>query len=359
VLFRAELDQYLASGISQFELDQPGLRGMLTTYRDGRWLLMFADDEERDEAALCAMVRRAIGRDDVDFELLTTGRWELGAFIADRFSEGRVFLAGDAAHTLPPARGGYGANTGIEDAFNIAWKLEAVVAGASTPALLASYDAERRPIAWLRHAQIFARQDYAAVATEEEKRVAIIEDDAMELGQLYRSHAVLGAGEDLPAAQRPEQWAGQPGTRAPHLWLSLGAEQRSTLDLLQRTWVLVSADARWSAAVSAASARAGIAMRCLLVGNAADTAAWSVSPPQGDAQPNTATDIETFCSEFRTAFGLGPTGASLVRPDGHVAWRAVALPSDPVGALTDALSAVASARRRAVVELLGVVAETE
>ena len=108
------------------------LKGMLTTYRDGRWLLMFSDDEERDDATVRAKVVQAIGRSDLDIELITTGRWELSALIADRFSSGRVFLAGDAAHTLPPARGGYGANTGIEDAFNLAWKLAAVVSGGST-----------------------------------------------------------------------------------------------------------------------------------------------------------------------------------------------------------------------------------
>ena len=168
VLFRASLDEYLASGISQFELDQPGLKGMLTTYRDGRWLLMFSDDEERDEATLRAKVVQAVGRPDLEFELITTGRWVLSALIADRFSSGRVFLVGDAAHTLPPARGGYGANTGIEDSFNLAWKLAAVLSGASSPELLDTYDAERRPIAWLRHDQIFARRDYARWATAEE-----------------------------------------------------------------------------------------------------------------------------------------------------------------------------------------------
>src|SRR6202035_809642 len=109
---------------------------------DGRWLLMFSDDEERDEATLRAQVMRAIGRSDLPVEIITTGRWVLGALIAERFSSGRVFLAGDAAHTLPPARGGYGANTGIEDSFNLAWKLASVVTGVSTPRLLDTYDAE-------------------------------------------------------------------------------------------------------------------------------------------------------------------------------------------------------------------------
>lgn len=415
VLFRAPLDQYLEAGISQFELDQPGLKGMLTTYRDGRWLLMVADDEERDEAALRKMVIQAVGRSDLPIEIVTTGRWVLSALIAESFSSGRVFLAGDAAHTLPPARGGYGANTGIEDAFNLAWKLASVTSGASTPALLETYDAERRPIAWLRHDQIFARQDYASVATEDEKQVAVIEDAAMELGQVYRSRAVLGAGDHLPPAMRPEQWAGQPGTRAPHLWVSTHGTNVSTLDLLQRDWRLLTDDERWCAAAAAAGERIGVSVECLRIGGTPGSGGTAVAPPlPGPATLTLDTPIErivatpagkaaldahipaltphpryetfksmtlrqlqplsqglitdqdlartevdlaavpsdshpidpaSFRSDFRSAFGIGPAGASLVRPDGYVAWRSCDLPADPAGALTDALRQVASAAR--------------
>lgn len=413
VLFRAPLDAYLEAGISQFELDQPGLKGMLTTYRDGRWLLMFSDDEERDDATLRAKVIQAIGRSDLEVELITTGRWVLSALITDRFSSGRVFIAGDAAHTLPPARGGYGANTGIEDAFNLAWKLAAVVSGASTPDLLDTYDAERRPIAWLRHDQIFARRDYEKWATDDEKKVAVIEDDAMELGQLYRSKAVLGAGVELPPALRPEQWAGQPGTRAQHLWVSTGGEQLSTLDLMQRDWVLVTEDERWCDAAARASKQLGIKVECLHVGGATGDSGTLVSPPtvgapkltldtpieQIVAEPDgkaaldanlpavarhegyatfksmslrqlqplsrgritdrelvkteaalaivrcqaTPNDAEAFRRAFRIAFGIGAEGASLVRPDGYVAWRSIDLPTDPVAAVTAALTEAAHA----------------
>jgi len=328
VMFHADLDEYLGSGISQFELDQPGLKGMLTTYRDGRWLLMTADDKALDEDAPRAMVIRAIGRSDLDIEIITTGRWVLSALIADRFSSGRVFIAGDAAHTLPPARGGYGANTGIEDACNLAWKLSSVLSGASTPRLLDTYDAERRPIAWLRHDQIFARQDYAQVATDQEKTVAVIEDDAMELGQLYRSEAVLGAGDELPPALRPEQWAGQPGTRAPHLWADKDGQRVSTLDLLQTGWVLLAEDDRWRAAADDAGAALGIDPLCLRVG-----------------VDLTSEDPGSFRRAFRTAFGVGPTGASLIRPDGYVAWRSTGMSADPAAAVTNALSLAASAAR--------------
>jgi putative polyketide hydroxylase len=358
VLFRASLDKYLESGISQFELDQAGLKGMLTTYRDGRWLLMFSDDQERDEATLREMVVRAIGRSDLDIEIVTTGRWVLSALIADRFSSGRVFIAGDAAHTLPPARGGYGANTGIEDSFNLAWKLASVVTGVSTPRLLDTYDAERRPIAWLRHNQIFARQDYAAMATDDEKKVAIIEDAAMELGQLYRSTAVLGAGDELPPALRPDQWAGQPGTRAAHLWVSKNNEQFSTLDFLQREWVLLTEDERWETAATEASKHLKFTLQTLRVGSdltvpvgaklTTDTPIERiVAELAGNAVPP---DPEVFRREFRTAFGIGATGASLVRPDGYVAWRSPDWPADPAAAVSDALARVSCVGRRTLPE---------
>jgi putative polyketide hydroxylase len=335
VLFRAPLEEYLRAGVTQFQIEQPGFSAFLTTYGDGRWVLIFSDDEERDEATLRAMVERAIGRSDLEVELITTGRWEMSALIADRFASGRVFLAGDAAHTLPPNRGGYGANTGIEDAHNLAWKLAAVLSGTSKPELLDTYDAERRPIAWLRHQQIFARADYKAHAAGTAKDVPIIDDAAMELGQLYRSTSVLEAGPDLAPARRPDQWAGQPGTRAPHLWLLRGEERLSTLDLFQRGWVLLAENERWKSVAAEVSARLGIELESVTIG--AD-----VAPSDPDA--------------FRKAFGLDAGGASLIRPDGYVAWRsrrdalenersrqdATGMPADPVRVLTEALSIVSA-----------------
>nr|WP_219726839.1 FAD-dependent monooxygenase [Janthinobacterium sp. AD80] len=157
VLFRcAEADTFLERGIRQFDIDQPGFQGFLGTYSDGRWFLMFEEQSDSTEEQLRALVRQALGK-DMAFELITTGRWELAGLIADRFSEGRIFLAGDSAHQLPPTRGGYGANTGIDDAYNLAWKLQRVLRRQARPALLDTYTDERRPIAWLRHQQTFAR----------------------------------------------------------------------------------------------------------------------------------------------------------------------------------------------------------
>ena len=292
VLFTAPLDEYLAKGIAQFQIERPGFRAFLTTYHDGRWVLFFDDDREHTEAELRAKILSAIGREDVPVEIVTTGRWELGALIAERFADGRIFLAGDAAHTLPPSRGGFGANTGIEDAHNLAWKLAAVLDGTADARLLDSYDAERRPIAWLRHDQIFARQDYKADAAGH-GATTIYSDIALELGQLYRSGAVIGADDTLPPAATPDEWRGQPGTRFPHAWLSA---QLSTLDLLQRGWVVLSDDDRWGPQTVHIDAR------------------------------------------VREMLGLTPSGAVLVRPDGYIAWRSQSLASDPAAAVAAAIA---------------------
>jgi putative polyketide hydroxylase len=311
ILFRAPIDHYLERGIVQFEIEQPTLTAFLTTYSDGRWVLMLSDDVERGPDEQRDIVRQATGIPDLAVELLTTGRWELAALIADRFDAGRVFLAGDAAHQLPPNRGGYGANTGIEDAHNLAWKLAAVLRGESGRTLLDTYDAERRPIAWLRHDQIFARADYKAHLNGPAGEVAVIDDIAMELGQLYRSSAVIDAGDNLPPAQRPEWWAGQPGTRAPHL--ALRGDAASTLDLFGQGWLLLADDDSWGAAAQ------GLLPLVRL------TASNVLGP-----------------MTFRQAYGLEPGGASLVRPDGYIAARWVTMPADPAAELAAALRQVAA-----------------
>jgi 2-polyprenyl-6-methoxyphenol hydroxylase-like FAD-dependent oxidoreductase len=320
ILFRAPLEEYLEKGVVQFEIHQPGFPAFLTTYADGRWVLMLGDDRELSEEQQRDAIRRAIGRDDLPIELITTGRWELAALIADRFSRGRVFLVGDAAHQLPPNRGGYGANTGIEDVHNLAWKLAAVLAGTARPDLLATYDAERRPIAELRHDQIFARADYKAHIEGQSSDMPIIDDVAMELGQLYRSAALPGVGADLAPARRPDQWLGQPGTRAPHLPVRIDGVEGSPLDLFQRGWVLLAEDRDWGDAAAAAARALGVDVRFVLIGQEVTT-----------DRPGS----------FGSAYGLEPDGASLIRPDGYVAWRSVSAPQDRPSALIDALTAAA------------------
>lgn len=315
VLFRAPLDEYLASGIAQFEIDQPGLKAFLASFNDGRWALMFHDDQERDQDALRTAINAATGRPDLPVEIITTGRWDLSAGIAERFSLRRVFLAGDAAHTLPPSRGGYGANTGIADAHNIAWKLASVRSGRSQPALLESYTDERQPVAWRRHQQIFARPDYKQRAAGYVADDTIIDDDAMEFGQIYKSSIIAGDDAGFPPALRPDQWAGQPGTRAPHFWVQYDGARVSTLDLFQPDWVLLAGGEGWRGALSSAAEALNTPARCLVLG----------------------VDVCSDEADLAVAFGISPQGASLVRPDGYIAWRSHDLPDEAESVLTAAL----------------------
>ncbi|WP_020498079.1 FAD-dependent monooxygenase [Sciscionella marina] len=316
VLFRADLNEYLRQGFCQFVIDQPEFGGFVTTYGDGRWLL-FHGQQETDPAVLEGLVRRAIGRTDLAIEVVTTGVFDVRAEIAQRYREGRVLLTGDAAHTLPPNRGGYSANTGIEDAHNLAYKLAAVLGGQARPELLDTYEAERRPVAGLCHDQIFARMD----AEDGASPTPIIDDAAMAFGYLYRSAAIHGAGEELPAARRPEDWAGQPGTRAPHLWLG---PHESTLDLYQVGWVLLAEGEAWAEAVRSAEKRLGVPVELV-----------SLTGPEF---------AEQLREEIRRGYGIEDGGACLVRPDGYIAWRAVRAPGDPVVALFEALASVSFAK---------------
>ncbi len=300
VLFNcAEAEPYLAKGVQQFEIEQQDFKAFLTHYPDGRWVLMFSDDEERTEEELRLAIHRALGR-DMDVEIITTGRWEMAGRIAERYSDGRVFLAGDAAHQLPPTRGGFGANTGIDDVYNLAWKLQMVLAGQAKPSLLDTYSAERQPIGWLRHQQTFSRPDYRRWAADALANEPIYGAEAMELGQRVCSAAVIGADADLPPAAHPDAWAGQPGTRVPHVWIDRRGERISTIDLFTEKLTLISADARWIKAAKNAARSAGVEIATVQVG-------IDVRFPDDRA--------------FAAALGVAESGASLVRPDAIVAWR--------------------------------------
>lgn len=324
VLFRAKLNDYM-KGYQQFAIRQPGLEAFLTTYGDDRWVLMFTDDVERAEEEQRAAIRKAVGIADMEFEVITTGRWELKANIADTFQVGRVFIAGDAAHTLPPTRGGYGANTGIHDVHNLAWKLAAVLKGTCRLEILETYTTERRPVAWLRHQQTFARPDYAQYRQPSDDQTDIYDDSAIELGQIYMSDIIIDDEADSalePLARPPDQWKGRPGTRAPHTILTTSnGEEVSSLNLFGRDWVLVAGDDRWINESATATAGSKLAIKCIIMNGTSGYV-----------------DDGAFCS----ALGLENSGASLVRPDGHVAWRSKAWSENSTSSLRKYIATMAA-----------------
>jgi 2-polyprenyl-6-methoxyphenol hydroxylase-like FAD-dependent oxidoreductase len=244
-----------------------------------------------------ALLRAAIGA-DIPMEVVDVAHWRAEANCAERFRDGRVFLAGDAAHVVPP-NGGYGGNTGVQDAHNLAWKLAAVIRGEAGPALLDSYDAERRPLCELTVRQAYNRYATRVVPERGSEGVdPFVADIELEIGGVMRSEAVIADSDadDGALHMDPAQTRGRPGTRAPHVRLSDGS---STLDLFGRDFVLLH----------------GV--------DAAATAGLSVCQ-----LPDEALD----------AYGIDAAGAVLVRPDGIVAWRSRG--AFPEGSVAAALGAV-------------------
>jgi 2-polyprenyl-6-methoxyphenol hydroxylase-like FAD-dependent oxidoreductase len=263
---------------------------------------------DTSEARMIELVRAGAGVPDLAVRIDGIARWRATSDVARRFSDGRVFLVGDSAHLMPP-NGGFGGNTGIHDAHNLAWKLAAVLKDEAGPALLESYDAERRPVSKFTVEQAYARYVTRTAtylgATDFEP---VADDFNIELGFLYRSPAILSEPGEAKVHDDPHVTHGRPGSRAPHLWIRHRGEDMSTLDLFGGGFVLIAGPQ-------------GVAWR--------------------EATHGLPVELCTLTApSLRAAYGIGPTGASLVRPDGFVAWRATEAPADPRGALARVLAAV-------------------
>ncbi|MHA6668923.1 FAD-dependent monooxygenase [Homoserinimonas sp. A447] len=274
-------------------------------------------------------VRTALGcADDTPVDIESVQRWEASATSAERYSDGRVFLAGDAAHTMPPT-GGWGGNTGVADAHNLAWKLAMVLNGHADPSLLDSYDAERRPAGLMTMEQAYAiyAGRYAERATDDTKPLATPRAaEAVELGSVYRSSAVIdpSGGPVDPdresATVHPREPLTEVGARAPHLTLRQGGADVPIHDLFTDSFVLLAASAgqAWSDAAAAVQTKSSVPLRSYRVGDGADLLA----------------EADTF----ELAYGLSPSGAVIVRPDGVVAWRSQGEGTNPEQQLEKAMA---------------------
>jgi 2-polyprenyl-6-methoxyphenol hydroxylase-like FAD-dependent oxidoreductase len=277
-------------------------------------------------AERCAeYVRTALGcGPDTPIEIDSVQPWHAEAGWAQRFVDGRIFLAGDAAHVMPPT-GGFGGNTGIADAHNLAWKLAAVLDGSAEPDLLATYDAERRPAAELTVEQAYTRYVLRVDSTLPQDHLAPPLDDAsIELGSVYRSAAVVsGAGEEAEQPlDDPRTPSGRLGTRLPHVPVTWNGSPASLHDVTGQGFVLLGGPhaEQWLAAADSAATGLGVDLRPYQVG------------PDGELVAEEGT--------FSRACGAGPDGAVLIRPDGVLAWSAAGRVDDPAGALGAALARV-------------------
>jgi 2-polyprenyl-6-methoxyphenol hydroxylase-like FAD-dependent oxidoreductase len=299
IYFRADVKPLLGNrNLSVVYVNHPSLLGFFrfSITGDSGFLAVFATispDGTRDSQVgdhvsterCIGWVRTALGcAPDHPVAIENVQRWSASAATAETFSSGRIFLAGDSAHVMPPT-GGFGGNTGVGDARNLAWRLALVTKTLAGPGLLASYDEERRPIAALTVEQAYTRYVLRVdPLLPRDDLQPPLDDASIELGAVYRSGAVLAESEVATPLTDPRGRSWAPGTRVPHVPLPSG---RSTLDVAGHGFALLTAEDEdgWR--------------------NEADRVQQALGVPitvQTVAEPNLA-------------------GTVLVRPDGVIAWR--------------------------------------
>ncbi|MFF0160681.1 FAD-dependent oxidoreductase [Streptomyces sp. NPDC005263] len=286
--------------------------------------------EEFTDQRCADHIRRAVGDADLDVEITGKARWHAAQRVARSYRSGRVLLAGDSAHEMSPT-GAFGSNTGIQDAHNLAWKLAAVLDGWAGEGLLDTYDAERRPVAEATTARAAARSAEhshpgfapppAAGGGGPQRGILNVA-----LGYRYPNGAVVGT--DPAAAVVPEKLAltGEPGSRAPHLWVRHRGERISTLDLYERSLVLLSDAGEpngWHESAIRLAKQMSVPLTSYRVGAGAD-----VEPATEDG------------ADWLERHGISPGGAVLVRPDGFVAWRSPGAVPDAESTLRQVLTTV-------------------
>lgn len=269
-----------------------------------------------------ALIRKATGI-DLPYEILSADQWTASRLLATHYRDRRVFLAGDASHMHPPF-GGFGMNMGVGDAVDLGWKLAAVLQGWGGPALLDSYERERRPVHVHVMGEATANHNLMSNALLEEG----IEEDspagdairqhagqriqAGKLSEFYTLGTILGdCYADSPIVDRsgyarPDDAArdflnyvpcSEPGYRAPHLWLHDGS---SLFDHFGQGFTL------------------------LVAGEGADDA---VAAAEADAMAQNV-PLKVIRPEARAVGQWYPKALTLIRPDQHVAWRGDAWSAD-------------------------------
>jgi 2-polyprenyl-6-methoxyphenol hydroxylase-like FAD-dependent oxidoreductase len=323
-----------------FRLEKTGLGGFLVVFTVGDIndpaARRAADDITTEKAA--QLVRDAVGEPDMDVKVEDVAKWVAACRAATSFGKGRVFIAGDAAHTMTPT-GGFGGNTGIQDAHNIAWKLAYVTRGLAGPRLVETYDTERQPAGLQAIEQAYNRyvtRSDPDLGTEGMKKA--IPDPHVEFNR-YRSAAVIfdpNGVEDGAIDIDPRRSHALPGTRAPHIVLRRGGEKISSLDLYSGKFVLMAGDAGqdWLVASHRASAETGVEIESHVVAKPGSDAPLTDLPPHRDKIS------ALFTAPFPQAYGIEPSGAVLVRPDGYVAWRQQSGSIDAAQSLAHALTQV-------------------
>ncbi len=295
---------------------------------NNRWLCQIGYDprehapEDFDRETAADWIRRSVGDDSLEVDVIDVIPWVMSSTVAEHLRVGSCFLIGDAAHQLPPS-GGFGMNTAVQDAHNLAWKLAYVARGWASDSLLDSYHDERAPIARYnadrslentrnvgRIRRIAEGGGNADMTAEEAVAASGRYGNwlGMDIGLSYGDGCLLADGTEPPVLSDPVsdyRPTGRPGHRAPHVPLAIDGKVVSTLDLFDQQFTL-------------------------LLGSSTDQA---VAPRPDLAVLRLGRDAIDIEGRFETSYGISSTGAVLVRPDGHVAWRSPDAADVSAGAL--------------------------
>ena len=308
IYFEADLSEFIqGDGVGFSMVLHPEVLGALIPVDNARrWIYHVSYDPLKGERLEDFTIERckqiiqiAIGSTNVESEIVSVLPWEATESTATKFQDNRVFLVGDSAHIMPPT-GGFGSNTGIQDAHNLAWKLAAVIKGKAKPKLLETYHEERYPVSKLT-------TDYASsllfrAANREEGSLNNMDGLAVTVGYQYCSEAII---DDSVTPHRMDsvELNGRPGTRAPHFIGMYEEKEVSVLDLLGNDFVLLTGaeNDSWAESAHTVSAKLGVNIKVYRVGLSGDFI----------AQENV----------FSELYGLGDGGAVLIRPDGFIGWR--------------------------------------
>ena len=341
ILFIADLKPLVdRREFSLCSIERSEVSGLFTSINNSdRWVFHLSYDPSKGEKASdftrekCSeLLRLAIGLPDIDIDVKSILPWEPSERVVERMQHGRIFLAGDAAHQMPPWAG-LGANSGIADAYNLAWKLAAVLKGRANQELLETYDVERLPIARIAaEASANAADERGIILTTKNyKFFAALYSRARYLpgyGFTYTSKAICNEDTSPLGGLTWRPWTlsslwltmdGRPGSRAPHAWVEHQGKRISTLDLLGKTFVLLAGadSAPWLKAAESVSSTLGVEIAVYCAGSEGN-----LGTPEGG---------------YEATFGISSHGAVLVRPDDFVAWRQRRQPSNYVVELESAM----------------------
>jgi 2,4-dichlorophenol 6-monooxygenase len=389
IYFTADLTDLVAhrKGILYWTINPAAFGVLIAHWLPHEWVLFTPyfppqqTPEDFTEKRCQALVAAAVGRQPADLRIKLVRSWAVSAKLASAYRRGRVFLAGDAAHSLPPT-GGFGLNTGVQDAHNLAWKLAFAIRGLSGSRLIDSYEGERRPVAEtnIRHSarnfdemsdllevcglhlndlrRLQAIQQSTAfrvlpfawqatlidrLVSKALKKTSLLAMDSkhgkqarsefirripgqarhyhflgLDLGFIYQDGALIGEAGRIPQPidpiidYQPTTW---PGARLPHFWIRRDGMTLSIHDVIadDSMTLLVKPEARraWLGAVQGVGSHGPLFVRCLAIG----------SGPDADCE-----DPQRAWANFSET---DDSGAVLVRPDRHVAWRCRTLPRNP------------------------------